>query len=99
MAMREQKNIGFSLLVNKLPQRSQRVVAVISKILVVVFLVVVIKEGFFFARKFLNVRMPYTEASMGWIVYSVFPISGLLMLFQTLIDIAGLLTKVKSPGE
>lgn len=95
MAMREKKHIGFNLLVKKLPQQTQVVVGIIAKVLVIVFLLVVIKEGFLFARKFLAIKMPYTEVSVGWVVYSVFPLSGILMLLQSVIDLSNLFTAYK----
>jgi TRAP-type C4-dicarboxylate transport system permease small subunit len=88
MAMREKKHIGFNLLVKKLPLRTQAIINIVGKTLIVVFLLVVIKQGYFFAQKFLTMQMPYTGVSVGWFVYSVFPVSGIFMLFQAVSDLS-----------
>ncbi len=88
LAMREKKHIGFNLLVKNLPLRWQAIVNIIGRTLVIVFLLVVIKQGLFFAQKYLTMRMPYTGISVGWFVYSVFPVSGLLMFFQAVSDLS-----------
>ena len=93
MAMREHKHIGFNLLVKKLSPRSQFIVNIVGQVLIIVLLFVVVKEGFVFSRKYLTMSMPYTGVSVGWVVYSVFPISGLLMLVQAIQDLSQLFTQ------
>ena len=83
MALREKKHIGFNLLVKKLPRGLAFAVEVLVLLLMLFFLSVVIWQGAFFAQRSLNIRMPYTRISVGWIVYSVFPVSGVLMFVQT----------------
>ena len=86
-AMRENKHIGFDLFVAKMSPPVRRVIALFGQTLVAVFLVVVVREGFVFSREFLAVTMPYTNIPIGWFYYSVFPVSGILMLVQTLISV------------
>jgi TRAP-type C4-dicarboxylate transport system permease small subunit len=88
MALRENKHIGFNLLVKKFPVHAQLVINIIGKVLIIIFLFVVIKEGLAFSRKYLAITMPYTGISVGWVVYSVFPVSGALMLLQTIYDLS-----------
>jgi len=99
VAMREKKHIGFNLLVKKLPLRWQAIVEIAGRILVVVFLLVVIKQGWFFAGKYLTMRMPYTGISVGWLVYSVFPASGLLMFIQAVIDLSRSFSMLRQEGN
>jgi len=87
MALREGKHIGFNLFVKKLPGDARRLVQIAGRLLVIFFLVVVIWQGWIFAAKSLAVEMPYTGISVGWFVYSVFPVSGVLLLVQSLIDL------------
>lgn len=88
VAMREKKHIGFDLFVAKMPKNARRTVFALGQILIAVFLFVVVWEGSIFAGEFLDVTMPYTNIPIGWFAYSVFPISGALMLMQTVIDFA-----------
>ena len=99
MAMRERKHIGFSVLVEKLPPRSRAIVNLIGRLLVMGFLVVVVKEGVRFVREHVDIPMPYTDVSTGWVVYSVFPVAGALMLFQSLLDIAEAVRNLRSRGK
>jgi TRAP-type C4-dicarboxylate transport system permease small subunit len=99
MAMRERKHIGFSVLVEKLPPRPRAVVNLIGRLLVIGFLVVVVKEGVRFVREHVDIPMPYTDVSTGWVVYSVFPVAGALMLFQSLVDIAEAVRNLRSRGK
>lgn len=87
MAMRENKHLGFGLLVEKLPVRMQKAVGVAGRISVVIFLLVVVREGYAFAASNIDVPMPYTDISTGIWVYSVFPIAGALMLVQSVLDV------------
>jgi TRAP-type C4-dicarboxylate transport system permease small subunit len=87
VAMRENKHIGFDLLVAKLPAGTRRTVHLVGQILTAIFLAVVVWQGFLFSREFLGVTMPYTDIPIGWFAYSVFPVSGALMLLQTIISI------------
>lgn len=87
MALRENKHIGFNLFVKKLPENARRVVEIVGRVLVIFFLIVVIWQGWIFAHKSLSILMPYTGISVGWFVYSVFPVSGVLLLAQSLIEL------------
>lgn len=87
VAMRENKHIGFDVIVTKLPPGLQRSIYLAGQVLTAAFLLVVIWQGFIFSREFLDVTMPYTDIPIGWFAYSVFPVSGILMLIQTLISI------------
>jgi TRAP-type C4-dicarboxylate transport system permease small subunit len=98
MAMRERKHIGFSVLVDKLPLRSRAVVNLIGRLLVIGFLAVVVKEGVRFVQEHVDIPMPYTDVSTGWVVYSVFPVAGALMLFQSLMDIAEAVRDLRPGG-
>ena len=86
MAMRENKHLGFGLLVEKLPAHLQDVVGASARAFVVVFLLVVVWQGVGFTRDNMDIPMPYTDISTGFWVYSVFPIGGGLMLFQSVLD-------------
>ncbi len=96
MALREKRHIGFNLLVKKLPRRGKFVVEVIVFLLILVFLGVVVYQGTFFAYRSLNIRMPYTRISVGWLVYSVFPITGALMFVQTVLDLLALIAAFRT---
>lgn len=87
MALREKRHIGFNLLVKKLPRTGKFFVEVLVLLFILFFLGVVIYQGTFFAYRSLNIRMPYTRISVGWLVYSVFPVTGVLMFAQTLLDL------------
>lgn len=86
-AMRENKHIGFDLLVASFPDWLKRLTALFGQVLIAVFLVVVVWEGFIFSYEFLGVTMPYTNIPIGWFYYSVFPVSGILMLAQMILNI------------
>jgi TRAP-type C4-dicarboxylate transport system permease small subunit len=86
-AMRENKHIGFDLLVAKFPEWLRRLTALFGQVLIAVFLIVVVWEGFIFSREFTAVTMPYTDIPIGLFYYSVFPVSGILMLAQTVLNI------------
>lgn len=95
MALREKKHIGFSLLVQKLSPQAQQIVAIAGQVLIILFLLVMIKEGVLFAQKFANVPMPYTQFPIGKVAYTVFPISGVLMLLQMVQDLSEALSALK----
>lgn len=86
-AMRENKHIGFDLLVSKFSPRFKMLTELAGQILIGIFLLVVTWQGFIFSYKFLDVTMPYTDISLGWFYYSVFPVTGTLMVAQTVISI------------
>ena len=96
MAMRENKHIGFDLLISKFSPRARTFVALIGNLLILVFLLVVFWEGIAFSREFLNVGMPYTNLPAGWLYYSVFPVSGALMILQTFLSIRDLWKSIRS---
>jgi TRAP-type C4-dicarboxylate transport system permease small subunit len=94
MAMRENRHIGFDILVNRFSPKLRRIIALIGQILILIFLGVVIWEGILFSKEFLNVGMPYTNIPVGWFYYTVFPVSGVLMAMQTLLTIRDLLRRI-----
>ncbi len=98
MAMRENKHLGFGLLVDKLPVSLQKAVGVAGRISVVIFLLVVVREGYAFAMSNIDVPMPYTDISTGIWVYSVFPIAGALMLAQSVLDVFREISRLRTPG-
>lgn len=98
MAMREDKHLGFGLLVEKLPAHLQEMVRVLARAFVAVFLLVVVWHGYGFARDNVEIPMPYTDISTGLWVYSVFPIGGGLMLLQSLLDVGRALGRLRAPG-
>jgi len=98
MAMREDKHLGFGLLVDKLPVALQKAVGVVGRIFVVIFLLVVVREGYTFAMSNVDVPMPYTDISTGIWVYSVFPIAGVLMLMQSVLDVIREIGKRRTSG-
>ena len=98
MAMRENKHIGFGLLVERLPAAGQAVVEIAAKLCMILFLLVMTVEGFAFAAKYADVPMPYTDVSTGLVVYSVFPVSGALMLLQSLLDLPKAIGKLRQPA-
>lgn len=87
MAMRENKHIGFDLFVKYFSPGPRKAVALGGQALIAIFLVVVVWEGFIFSWEFLDVPMPYTDISVGWFYYTVLPVSGVLMLAQTILNI------------
>jgi TRAP-type C4-dicarboxylate transport system permease small subunit len=99
MAMREDKHLGFGLLVGKLPVAWQRAVGVAGRVFVLIFLLVVVREGYAFAASNIDVPMPYTDISTGLWVYSVFPIAGALMLVQAALDVVREVGKLWVPGR
>ncbi len=86
-AMRENKHIGFDLLVAKFSPRFKALTDLVGQILIGIFLLVVTYQGFIFSYEFLGVTMPYTDISIGWFYYSVFPVTGILMVAQTVMSI------------
>ena len=97
MAMREHRHVGFDLLVKKVSPRVQAVIRILGRAMVVVFLLVVVGQGWIFMRKFIGVEMPYTGLSIGIFAYSVFPISGALMILQAVVDFADSVRVLRSP--
>lgn len=87
MALREGKHIGFNLLVKQMKRNTAYLVELFVFAAVFFFLSVVIYQGTFFAYRSLRIQMPYTGISVGWVVYSVFPVSGVLMFVQTVLDL------------
>lgn len=80
IAMRENRHVGFNLLLEKLPGKLRAIVSMVAQVLVITFLFVFIKEGWGFAKTFADMPMPYTGIQTGKFVYSALPVSGLLML-------------------
>jgi TRAP-type C4-dicarboxylate transport system permease small subunit len=74
-------------------------VNLIGRLLVLGFLAVVVKEGVRFVQEHVDIPMPYTEVSTGWLVYSVFPVAGALMLFQSLMDIVEVVRNLRAGGR
>lgn len=99
MALRERRHIGFSLFVKKLPRGGTFALEVIVLLFMLFFLAVVIREGTYFAQRSLNVRMPYTRISVGWFVYSAFPVSGTLMFIQTAMNLADTVKRFRAGDE
>lgn len=94
IALRENKHVGFEILFDKLSPRAKEITRVVSEALVAVFLAVVVVEGARFAMRFASTPMTYTRIPTGRFVYSVFPISGTLMLIQAALNLVESVTKV-----
>jgi len=95
-AMRENKHIGFDLLVAKFSPRFKTLTDLVGQVLIGIFLLVVTYQGFIFSYEFLDVTMPYTDIPLGWFYYSVFPVTGILMVAQTVISIIQSLKNYKA---
>ena len=98
MAMRERRHIGFDILVKKLSPAVRSVVDVINRLVMVVFLLVVIWQGFLYAREFVSVPTEYIGISLGVFAYSVLPLSGILMLLQAVLNLVADLRKNAQGG-
>lgn len=94
MALRDKKHVGFNILVDKLSDKARGYTGIVSDFLVAVFLAVVVIEGFKFAVKFASVPMSYTRIPTGKLVYSVFPVSGILMFLQSVLTLIDSVSKV-----
>ncbi len=98
IAMRQNRHIGFGLLVKKLPRTPKFVVDVLVLIMMLFFLGVVIRHGFVFMQRNMNIVMPYMRISLGVYVYSVFPVSGILMFVQTAVTLLERIRAHRSAG-
>lgn len=83
VALRQNRHIGFGLLVDKLPRTPKFIVDVFVLVMMLFFLAVLVRHGFIFMQRNLNILMPYMQISLGVYVYSVFPVGGVLMFVQT----------------
>lgn len=99
VAMREKKHVAFDLLTQRFPPNVKLAVEVAGHAFVALFLLVVVREGWEFASRFQNVAMPYTGVSTGLLVYTVFPVSGVLMLLQSLIHLSDALARFRSEAQ
>jgi len=86
LALKENRHIGFTMLIKKLSPNLQIIIYLIGRILMMTFFSVVIVEGILFVKNSAHVSMACTGISTGLLVYTVFPISGFLMLIQTFLN-------------
>lgn len=83
LGIREGVHIGLEVLIRSLSQRARQVVSVVAKLLIVVFLVIIVKEGVVLCRALAFQRSPAMRISMFWPYFSV-PTGALLMIVQML---------------
>ncbi len=87
MAIRKDMHIGFYALVERLPDKTQLLFKLLGNLLILFFLIVLVKWGFFlaFTVGFHSVS-PQINISYFWLLLVV-PIAGIFMILQLLIKI------------
>lgn len=98
VALAKGKHISFETLVEKLPTRWQRAVEIIDSVCVLSFSLVMLVSGWVLVRSMwgeTSVSVPAVE--MSW-VYSVLPISGVLLVLVGIVQLTMLVTGQEMPG-
>ena len=87
MALRKDMHIGFYALVERLPNKPQLLLKLLSRLFILFFLIVLIKWGFFlaFAVGFQSVT-PQLNIPYFWLLLVV-PIAGIFMMLQLLMKL------------
>jgi len=96
LALKENRHVGFTVLIKKLSSNLQTIIYLIGRILMMIFFTVIIVEGILFVKNSAHIPMTFTGISTGLVVYTVFPISGFLMLIQTFLDTIKYFQNIKS---
>ncbi|MGM7698857.1 TRAP transporter small permease [Microbacterium sp. A84] len=93
----ERGHIAVEILIEKLPLRSRRAAAVVIELIVVFFIVAVfIIGGLAVAQNAWHQSLSSLPLTIGQI-YLIMPISGVLILFYSIVQIIGLLAGVEEP--
>ncbi len=98
VALAKGKHISFETVVEKLPTRWQRAVEIIDSVCVLSFSLVMLVSGWVLVRSMwgeTSVSVPAVE--MSW-VYSVLPISGVLLVLVGIVQLTMLVTGQEMPG-
>ncbi len=82
LAIRRGSHLGFSMVVNALPRGLQRVVVCGVSLGMTVFLIFLIKYGWFITNFVQSQRSPTLPITMFW-VYLAIPVGSAVMLLQT----------------
>lgn len=93
VAFREDKHIGFDLFLKKLPNALQRILWYFTNACIMLFAFVMIWKGLEYALEFVGERLPYSGLNLGIFAYMVFPVSGVLIAMQVLLNIAAVFRK------
>jgi len=93
LAFRGNSHLGINILTQKLNERKQRIVAVISYFTVIIFAILVFVFGGF---RLVSITLKLQQISAAFqvpvgYVYTVLPLSGVLMIFYSLVAIWDLL--------
>ncbi|UCH19991.1 MAG: TRAP transporter small permease [Deltaproteobacteria bacterium] len=87
MALRREQHIGFYALINRLPAKMQTIFKLIGHFLVLFFLIILIKWGFFLAFTVGSSSVsPEMNISYLWLLLIV-PIAGIFMALQLFMKI------------
>ncbi len=98
VALAKGKHISFETLVEKLPESWQRPVEIFDSVCVLSFSLVMLVSGWVLVRSMwgeTSVSLPSVE--MAW-VYSVLPISGVLLVLVGLVQLTMLIRGQEMPG-
>jgi C4-dicarboxylate transporter DctQ subunit len=98
VALARGKHISFETIVEKLPRSGQRVVAIFDTLCVLCFSLVLLLTGWQLIKEMADeTAISVTSVKMAWI-YSVMPISAVLMILVGVVQLLTLFRSGKIPG-
>lgn len=80
------EHMGFDLISKSVPEKIGKLILIVSNIIVLIILGMIIKGGITMTIENFNWLTPALQISYG-LVYSIVPISGIILAFQTLAKI------------
>ena len=95
IAIRTTGLIGVDMFVKKLPKSAQKVIDILFKIIILVFLVVLVIYGYQYVGGYAKRMITTLNISYAWVTASV-PVGGALMFINTTIN---LIRSIKTPAE
>jgi C4-dicarboxylate transporter DctQ subunit len=87
VALRDGKHINVTLLYEHLPGWCQKLSTVITNVLLLVFFGIMIKYGASIVYQQYDLDIASTNGFKLWVIYLVLPVSGAMMMVQTVLNI------------
>lgn len=94
LALKDKAHIGLDLIIEYFPEKVRKGIDIVSKILVLIFLVIFTYVGIRMVVNNVNTKSSAMLIPMA-IPYAVLPIGGIGMLFELIIDFLGIENKCK----
>lgn len=94
IALERGAHLGIDVVVQMLPEKFQKLLAILMYLLILVLVIVMVKEGMTLVERTAIQKSPAMQIPMSW-AYSAIPVSAVLMLVHTVSKIISVSKELK----